>query len=159
MSQSLSKVILHIVFSTKDRIDQIKPKQFQLDLYKYISTVIREMNSNAYRIGGIENHIHIACSLPRTISQSDFIKKIKGASSSWVTTRNRLGNNNNKGNKNILNWQKGFGVFSISESHLPRLLKYIDNQEQHHKKENYKDEFRNLLEKYEIEYDELWVWD
>ena len=148
MAQSLSKVILHIIFSTKNRSPFLK-KDIRSKTHAYIATIIRDMNSNAYRVGGTEDHIHIACSLPRTISQSDFVQKIKSCSSKWVKEH---------GNNGFF-WQKGFGIFSISISHLPVLLEYIDNQTEHHKKISFKDEFRKLLEKYNIEYDEKYIWE
>ena len=147
MAQSLSNVIIHIIFSTKNREKTIL-ENYKNKLHAYIATIIRDMGGNAFRIGGTEDHIHIACSLPRTITQSNFMQKIKGASSNWC-------------NKNNLNnhWQGGFGIFSISASHLPNLLNYIDTQEEHHKKISFKDEFRLFLKKYHIDYDEKYVWD
>ncbi len=147
MAQSLSNVIIHIVFSTKNREKRIL-ENHKNELHAYIATIIRDMGGNAFRVGGTDDHIHIASSLPRTITQSDFIKKIKGASSNWC----------NQKNLNI-NWQGGFGIFSISASHLSTLLNYIDTQEEHHKKISFKDEFRLFLKKYNIDYNEKYVWD
>jgi len=148
MAQSLSNVILHIVFSTKNR-DSVIYADRKNNLYAYIAIIIRDMGGNAFRVGGIENHIHIACSLPRTISQSDFIKKIKGSSSQW----------GKENGLKYLYWQNGYGIFSISASHLPKLLHYIDNQEEHHKEKTFQDEFISFLNKYNIKYDEKYVWD
>lgn len=148
MAQSLSKVIIHIVFSTKNRTPLLK-ENIRLKTHAYIATIIRDMDSNAYRVGGTEDHIHIACSLPRTISQSDFLKKIKSNSSKWIKEQ---------GIHNFY-WQKGFGVFSVSSSHLSVLLEYIDNQKKHHENVTFKNEFRKLLEKYNIKYDEKYVWE
>ncbi len=148
MPQSLSKVIIHIVFSTKNRMPFLNGN-IRLKAHAYIATIIRDMNSNAYRVGGTENHVHIACSLARTISQSDFLKKIKSSSSKWIKAQGIHG----------FYWQKGFGIFSVSSSHLPVLLEYIDNQKEHHKNISFKDEFRKLLKKYNIEYDEKYIWE
>ena len=148
MPQSLSNVLIHIIFSTKNR-ETVIVDEGKKNIHAYIATVVRDMGANAYRVGGTEDHVHIACSLPRTLSQSDFIKKIKGASSQWGKEHGL----------NDLYWQNGFGIFSISISHLPKLLQYIENQVEHHKKKTFKEEFREFLNRYNIEYDEKYVWD
>ena len=107
------------------------------------------MGAEAFRVGGTADHIHIACSLPRTISQSDFLKKIKHHSSHWLKT-DKLKD---------FSWQRGYGVFSVSKSQLENLLSYIDNQEKHHEKVSFKEELIMFLQKYNISYDESYLWE
>jgi REP-associated tyrosine transposase len=146
--QSLSNVTIHIIFSTRDRIDFLDDN-IRIKTQAYIATILRDMKSFVHRVGGTENHIHIACTLPRTLSQSDFLNKLKSTSSKWLKSQ---------GIKDFY-WQSGFGVFSVSQSHIDLLIQYIDNQMKHHKTKSFKDEFRDFLHKYRIKYDEQYVWD
>ena len=148
MAQSLSRVLIHIVFSTSGR-EKIITDDIKTRLHSYIAKLLKDKNSLALRIGGTSDHIHIACTLPRTISQSELIKHIKANSSKWLT--NCIGCR--------FAWQKGYGIFSIGESQLPQLSNYIDNQTQHHRKITFKEEFQVLLKKYKISYEEAYVWD
>ena len=134
MPQSLSNVTVHIIFSTQDRIDFLKG-DIRLKTHAYIATILRDMKSFVHKIGGTENHIHIACTLPRTLSQSDFLNKLKSTSSKWLK---------HQGIEDFY-WQSGFGVFSVSQSHIDLLTQYIDNQMEHHKTKSFKDEFREFL--------------
>jgi REP element-mobilizing transposase RayT len=150
VSQSLSKVYLHIIFSTKDRFKYID-RQIEAEVYKYMAGILRNMECTAIKIGGMSDHIHILNSLSRTITQSKMIGLLKKDSSKWLKT---------KGNKfRNFHWQNGYGVFSISESKLTLLSNYIENQQEHHKKKSFKDEFREFINKYKIEYDERYLWD
>ena len=150
MAQSLSKILLHIVFSTKNRADII-PESVLKDLHSYIAGICRNNNSEAFRVGGTENHIHISCSLPRTMTVSELLEEIKKTSSKWMKSQENVSNN--------FSWQSGYGVFSLRQSNLDVLIKYIDNQKEHHKKKSYKEEFIDFLEKYKIEYNEKYLWD
>ncbi len=107
------------------------------------------MNSHAYRVGGTDDHVHIACTLPRTLSQSELVKKIKTSSSKWIKEQG----------VNKFFWQNGYGSFSIGQSQLSQLLNYIDNQVEHHRRRTFQEEYRELLKKYDIDYDESYVWD
>ena len=148
MIQSLSQVIIHIIFSTKNR-QKFLSKEIQKEVHAYLATIIRNMGAEAFRVGGTADHIHITCSLPRTISQSDFLKKIKHDSSHWLKT-DKLKD---------FSWQRGYGVFSVSKSQLENLLSYIDNQEKHHEKVSFKEELIMFLQKYNIAYDESYLWE
>ena len=148
MSQSISRVLLHIIFSTKDRLPLI-PDALEQKLQAYIAGIIRNEKANAYRIGGTSNHIHIACTLPRTLSQSDFVKLIKTRSSVWMK----------ENNCNSFSWQRGYGAFSLGMSQLEVLMKYIDNQKEHHKIYSFKDEYREVLEKYGFDKEVPYLWD
>jgi putative transposase len=153
MPQSLNKVILHMVFSTKDRLPlidaEIRPR-----LHAFMSTVFREIDppqSQAYRVGGVADHVHIAGSLPRTVTISKLFEVIKKESSVWIKKQGAKYEN--------FYWQSGYGSFSVAPSQLDQLIGYIDKQEEHHEKVSFQDEFRNLLNKYNIEFDERYVWD
>ena len=149
MSQSLANDIVHIVFSTKAR-ERFLYKKLRPELYAYISGIFKNKKWLYYQIGGFEDHMHICCSLPKTISISDFIKEIKISTSIWLKTQDTSLTN--------FHWQTGYGLFSISPSHIDSLCKYIINQEQHHATTSFKDEFLGLLCKYHVDYDEKYLW-
>lgn len=148
MAQSLSRVIIHIIFSTKNRqkflIDEIRGR-----LHAYLATVLRDKGSVVFKVGGTSDHVHIACSLTRTFSQSDLIKKLKVSSTKWMK----------ENFDESFSWQTGYGVFSIGESQLSALVSYIENQVEHHRMKSFKDEFRTFLNKYNINFDEQYVWE
>jgi len=150
MAQSLSKVLLHLVFSTKNRERWIDAK-VRDGLHAYLAGACRAVGSDAYRVGGTDDHVHLACSLPRTLSVSKLLEEIKKSSSSWVKTH---------GSKYAgFSWQSGYGAFSLGQSQLPAILRYIDGQEEHHRKQTFKEELVDLLTKYGVEYDETYLWD
>ena len=153
MPQSLNKVIIHMVFSTKDRqpfIDaDIRPR-----LHAYMAAILRDISppqSQAYRVGGVEDHVHIAASLPRTVTIAKMFEVVKKESSTCIKTQGPQYQD--------FHWQAGYGNFSVAPSQLDQLIRYIGNQEEHHRTLSFQDEFRMLLEKYQIEYDERYVWD
>jgi putative transposase len=148
MSQSLSNVTIHIVFSTKNRRNLLI-KEAQIELYSYMAQILISKNCHNCKIGGTENHIHILCQLPRTISISELIEEIKTNSSKWLKKKSHDLSN--------FQWQNGFGVFSVSPSHLNIINQYIENQEEHHKKITFEDELIKLLTKYKIKYDERYL--
>ena len=150
MPQSLSLVIVHLVFSTKDREPWIEPAM-RPRLHAYMAEVARSLGCEAYRVGGIADHVHLALTLPRTLTQSDLVKELKTSSNHWLARQDdRYAG---------FAWQRGFGIFSVGRSHLTALVDYIANQEQHHQTKNFQDEFRSLLIRYEVEFDEAFVWD
>jgi len=149
MSQSLSNILLHLVFSTKDR-EPIIPESVQPKLYAYLAGACRAQGSEAFRIGGTENHVHVACSLPRNLTVSKLLEEIKKTSSKWIKTQDPTG-------KDFL-WQDGYGAFSLGQSQIVPLIHYIDNQQEHHRKQTFKDELLVLLKKYNVEYDEKYIW-
>ena len=150
MPQSLSQVILHVVFSTKDRrpwLDlAIRPR-----LHAYLATLCRDCDCSAYRVGGAADHVHIATRLARTLSQAELLEKIKKTSSAWIKTQGEQ--------YGSFFWQGGYGDFSIGWSQLEELVRYIDHQEQHHRTRTFQEEYRNLLQKYHVAFDERYVWD
>lgn len=150
MPQSLASVLVHIVFSTKHR-ERIIADDIRDDLHAYIGGIIGNHKGTLLHAGSVEDHIHLLAAHPRTSSPAQLIEAIKTGSSTWIKT---------KGTKYAgFHWQGGYGMFSISPSHRPALERYLDIQAQHHRKETFQDEFRRLCRKYEIEYDEKYVWD
>ena len=150
MPQSLSNVLLHLVFSTKNR-EPLIDEEIEDELFAYIGGICRDLKCPTHKIGAADDHIHIACSLARTIEISKLLEEIKKNSSKWIKT---------KGTQyETFAWQGGDGAFSIGQSQLPDLKGYISRQREHHKNETYKYEFRHLLAHYEVEYDERYVWD
>jgi putative transposase len=150
MPQSLAKVYIHLVFSTKERFPWLD-KAVAKELYAYLSTVLRNMDCLPICIGGIADHIHLLFVLSRTRSMAQVVEAIKKPSSKWLKT---------KGPGLVdFHWQNGYGAFSVSESIIPRLKAYIDNQDHHHHKVSFQDEFLRLLDRHGIEYDERFVWD
>ena len=150
MAQSLATVILHLVFSTKKRertiTESVRPR-----LHAYMAELGRDMGCQVYRVGGTDDHVHLAVGLSRTWAIADFVKKIKHTSSSWMKEQGREFYD--------FSWQAGYGIFSISISHLEKLVAYIENQEEHHRTVTFQDEYRALLRKNGIVIDETYLWD
>ncbi len=150
MPQSLARIYLHILFSTKYRKPWIT-KSIRTDLHAYLAGTIRALKCEAYRVGGIEDHVHIACRLHRTISVSKLMEEIKTSSSSWIKKQDI--------EHQSFEWQRGYTVFSVGSSGLKSLLRYIDNQVEHHRSRNYKEEVLGFLDQYGIVCDEQYLWD
>lgn len=150
MAQSLSKVLLHLVFSTKNRKDSIPP-ELAPELHAYLAGACRGQGSEAFRVGGTTDHVHIACTLPRTMSVSKLLEEIKKSSSKWMKTT--------EGGSKSFSWQSGYAAFSLGASRLDELTRYIDRQVEHHKKRSFRQELVDFLEKYGVEYDERYLWD
>jgi putative transposase len=147
MSQSLIKILAHVVFSTKDRIDLI-PLELEGELYKYIHGVVDNNSARLVAAGGTANHIHLLISVGKN-DVPTLIGDIKRSTSVWMKKRGVL----------KFYWQKGYGAFSIGQSQVPAVSRYIYGQKEHHAKHDYKTEFRSLCEKYQVEIDERYVWD
>ncbi len=151
MPQSLAKVYLHLVFSTKDRTPFLSNRRLRQETHAYLAGACRQLGSPSLIVGGVEDHVHILCYMSRTLSIADLIKEAKRESSKWIKTKD--------GTLSDFHWQGGYGAFSISPSHVDDLRRYIASQEEHHRQESFQDEFRRLLRKYGIEYDEKYLWD
>ena len=150
MPQSLSLVIVHIVFSTKERFPCLGPS-VRPDLHAYLATVARNAGCDCYRASGVSDHVHLAIRLSRTITIAQLVETLKTSSSKWLKTQaTELGG---------FSWQRGYGCFSVGPADLAALCGYIDGQEEHHRTRTFQDEFRALLKKYGVEYNEAYVWD
>jgi REP element-mobilizing transposase RayT len=151
MPQSLAHLYVHIIFSTKHRQTFIT-ERIEKELYAYIAKILYdECYSPAVVIGGDRDHIHILLALSRAWSIAKIVELIKKRSSKWMKTKGR--------DLSGFQWQTGYGCFSVSKSSVLAVKRYIENQKQHHRKQTYKDEFIQFLEKHGIEYDERYVWD
>jgi REP element-mobilizing transposase RayT len=151
MPQSLAQVYLHIVFSTKHRQPFLKPKALRTDVHAYLAATLSNLDCPAILVGGVDDHVHALCRLGRTITIANLVRDVKKASSSMLHDRSQA--------LHQFAWQSGYGAFSISPSHVDAVTRYVANQEEHHRTETFQDEFRRLLKKYGIEYDERYVWD
>ena len=151
MSQSLSKILVHAVFSTKDRRPFLRKDALREELYNYLGGVLKHHDCQPIIIGGVEDHVHVLSSLSRTWDAAEMIKEMKRSSSLWVKKKDKT--------LAEFAWQGGYGIFSIGFSQIGSVKRYIAGQEQHHRKVSFQDEFRLFLKRYEIEYDERYVWD
>jgi REP element-mobilizing transposase RayT len=150
MPQSLASILIHLVFGTKRR-EPFITSGMEPELHKYLATIFRECKSPALLIGGDKDHIHALFSLSRTWAVADLVEEVKTSSSKWIKSKGR--------EFRQFQWQSGYGAFSIGQSNVPTLKRYIANQKEHHRRRSFQDEFRELCRKYEVEYDERYVWD
>lgn len=149
MPQSLVKILVHVVFSTKDRMRLI-PAEIELQLFGYISGIITNNNGRMLIAGGDADHIHILISIGR-IDIAELIGDIKRDSSNWIKKQDRRFAK--------FYWQRGYGAFSIGQSQVAEVSRYIRDQKQHHQQQSFQDEFRAICAKYEVEIDERYCWD
>jgi REP element-mobilizing transposase RayT len=150
LAQSLSNILLHVVFSTKHRRPWID-SDVEAQLYKYMATICKTLGCPSHGIGGTDDHVHIACSLARTTPVSKLLQEVKQDSSKWIKS---------KGAQYAeFAWQGGYGVFSVGQSQLDDLRRYIAKQREHHRSESFQDEYRRICEKYEVAIDERYIWD
>lgn len=146
MPQSLSKLYVHLVFSTKERRALIQNKE---ELHAYIVGILANLRSNAIIINSMPDHIHILFKLSRTVTVADVVAAIKSGSTNWMKPEGIAWEG----------WQSGYGAFSVSESQLDIVRKYIERQEEHHAVMSFQDELRELYKKHRIDFDEKYVWD
>lgn len=150
MAGTFTNLIYHVVFSTKRREPMIFDS-FQQRLYEYVGGIIRGKSGNLLSIGGTEDHVHIAVKLKPAEAISTTIGELKGNSSKWINEERFL--------EGRFSWQVGFGAFSVSESQLQSVVKYIESQKEHHKRQSFQDEFIAMLDKHRIAYDPKYIWD
>ena len=149
MSQSLSQLYVHIVFHKKRSSVKIR-KEDKLDLYAYMGSIIKDRGSIPIIINGVENHVHILCIMSKNIALSKLVEEIKRHSSRWIKTKDQYYIN--------FTWQGGYGGFSVSPSLHNIVKKYIENQETHHQKVSFENEYLKILKEYNIDYNELYLW-
>lgn len=148
MANTYTQIHIQTVFSVQNRGSLIKV-EWKNELYKYISGIIQNHNHKLLQINGMPDHIHILFGMRPTQSLSDLMKQVKQDSSKWI---------NNKGFVNgKFSWQAGYGAFSYSKNQLPNVINYIKNQEEHHKTKTFLNEYLELLNEFEIDYDELYI--
>jgi len=144
MGHTFSNILNHIIFSTKDRQNMLSP-EIRKSVYAYLCGIAKTEKCQIIKIGGIEDHIHILVLLKPSLSPSDFARKIKTNSSRWI--------HENYPKLKDFAWQPGFSCFSVSESAKNSVMKYIENQEEHHKRISFKDELKIFHEKNSINFD------
>ena len=150
MPQSLSSILIHLVFSTKNRESYIT-NQIEPELHAYVAAVFRECHSPALIINGTANHLHTLFTLSRTVTVAEIVEEVKKRSSKWAKTKG--------GVHRAFQWQAGYGAFSVSQSNAVAVKKYIAEQKEHHRRKTFEEEYRSFLEKYGVAYDERYVWD
>jgi putative transposase len=151
MPQSLSAVYLHLIFSTKNRMPFLKDRDVRSEVHAYLSGISRNLDCPAILVGGVADHVHILARQSRTITQADWVKELKRASSLWTKERHP--------SLKDFAWQSGYGIFSVSQSSVEKVTAYISEQEEHHRTRSFQDEFRTMLTKHGIPWDEQYVWD
>jgi putative transposase len=151
MAQSLSRLWTHLIFSTKDRFPFLHDKVLRGEMHSYLAEMLRIHDCQTLIVGGVEDHTHSLFALSRTHSIASVVKEVKRTSSGWIKTTSRR--------MSKFYWQGGYGAFSVSQSNLTEVIRYIENQEEHHKRVTFQDEYRAFLKAYGIEFDERYVWD
>jgi putative transposase len=150
MGQSLVKNYIHIVFSTKYRAPIIHPP-YELELHAYLGGICNNLECHTLKVGGYTDHVHILCMLSKKIALMKLLEEVKSHSSKWMKTKDNSLNN--------FYWQDGYGAFSVNPSQVDRVVVYIGNQHEHHARKDFQNEYRSYLKKYNVEYDERYVWD
>jgi len=150
MAQSLAKNLIHLIYSTKDREPCLAP-EIQAGLFKYKAGILKEWKSPALLIGGVADHVHVLFCLSKNHALAKVIEEVKKGSSKWMKTQG-------PGFRDF-HWQAGYGAFSVSQSHVEQVRRYIELQEEHHRTRSFQEEFLEFLNRYEIEYDERFIWE
>jgi REP element-mobilizing transposase RayT len=150
MANTFSQIYLQFVFAVQHRQNLI-PKDHKEELHKYITGLVQNRKAKMLAINCMPDHVHLFVGFKPTILISDFVKEIKVESNEFI--------NDKKWVKGKFNWQEGYGVFSYSQSHIDAVIKYILNQEFHHQKKSFKHEYHELLEKFEIPFEERFLFD
>jgi putative transposase len=149
MANTYTSLHYHLVFSTKDRERWIDPA-IEQRIWEYLGGIARTNEMKALIVGGIEDHVHLLVGMKPTISVSHAVQQLKGASSKWIhETFLDLA---------AFNWQDGYGAFTVSKSQLPDVTSYLENQREHHRVRTFQEEYRALLDKHEIEYEDRYLW-
>ena len=149
MGSTLTNLIYHTIFSTKNREPMIIP-EIGPDLYRYLGGILKSEGGVLLQIGGMADHIHMVIKLKPVHALSTVMQKVKGSSSKWINEQNRLADK--------FVWQDGYGAFTVSESQLEAVIYYVKDQNMHHKHRSFKDEFIRMLEHHRVEYNEQYLW-
>jgi putative transposase len=148
MANTYSQIYIHLVFAVKGR-ENVIDKSFKNELYKYICGIVTNKKQKVFSINGVADHIHILVSIGPDYSISNLVKDIKVNSTKWINERKFV--------MGKFQWQEGFGAFSVSQSQISKVATYIDNQEEHHMKTTFRQEYIDFLKSYNIEYDEKYI--
>jgi len=148
MANTYTSLHYHIVFSTKNRegwIDQL----IEGRVWEYLSGIARKNDIVPVKIGGIDDHVHLVVSIPPTLSISKAVQLLKGGSSLWFHETFR---------RSAFAWRDGYGAFTVSRSQLPDVIRYVETQPEHHRRQTFQEEYRALLDRHGIDYDEKYLW-
>ena len=148
MGSTFYSLRFHIVFSTKERRPLIK-SSWRNQLHKYLGGTVRGLEGIPEMIGGIEDHVHLLVGLKTTQKPADFIRELKKASSIWAS----------ENHDRQFSWQEGYSIFSVSWTHAALVKRYIENQEEHHRVKTFQEEYRLIMKRYKVEWDEKYIWD
>ena len=151
MPQSLAKILVHTVVSTKERRPFLRDLDLREETHHYLGGILNNLDCQPIIVGGVEDHVHFLCALSRTCEAAAMVKEVKRGSSLWFKTRSPESPD--------FAWQNGYGIFSMGYSQIESVRRYIAGQEEHHRNISFQDEFRLLLKRYHIEFDERYVWD
>jgi REP element-mobilizing transposase RayT len=150
MSQSLAKILVHVIFSTKQRHPYLAPES-RPELHRYMATVLKSLESTAIVINALDDHVHILYRLSKNGAICDVVQEIKTSTSKWLKTKGA--------GLEKFQWQSGYGAFSVSPSQAESVCRYIENQVVHHRKVSFQEEFRRFLVNCDVDFDERYVWD
>lgn len=150
MPQSLARLHIHLIFSTKNRRPLITDGVRDA-LHRYMAVVLQNMKCPSVLINSVEDHVHALFDLARTASVSQAVEELKTSSSKWIKTQGV--------EFTAFAWQNGYGAFAVSESNVAVVRRYIEGQREHHRKRTFQEEYREFLEKHQVPYDERYVWD
>ncbi len=148
MANTFTQIHIHAVFTVQNR-ECIISNQWKEELYKYISGTIQNHNHKLLTINGMPDHIHVLFGMRPTQSLSDLLQDIKGNSSKWINERKFV--------RGKFSWQEGYGAFSYSKSQLPQVIQYIESQQEHHKRKTFLEEYKELLQTFDVEYNEQYI--
>jgi len=151
MAQSLSNLLVHLIFSTKERHPFLAESSARSALHRYLGAVSTRLDCPVIRVGGVADHVHCLARQSRTITVAEWVKELKRASSQWAKTQSA--------SLRAFQWQAGYGAFSVSQSLSHKVDQYIEGQEEHHRRFNFQTELRKLLGAHGVAYDERYVWD
>ena len=148
MAQSLANILIHAIWSTKDRRPVIRD-DVRAGLHGYMAGILKNLESPALIINSVADHVHILCQLSKNIAACKLVEEVKKNSTKWMKAKGALD----------FEWQNGYGVFSVSQSNVDEVRRYIGGQAEHHKKLDFKEEFRVFCKRYNVPIDERYVWD
>jgi REP element-mobilizing transposase RayT len=148
-AQSLARLLVHSIFSTKERRPFLRSEQVRIEIYGYMAGILKNLECHPIKIGGAEDHVHILSSLSKNIAFSDLIGRLKGSASKRLKEKGVFD----------FGWQNGYGAFSVSESNVEAVTIYIQKQAEHHQKFTFQEEVRKLLKRHRMNFDERYVWD
>ena len=148
MANTYTQIHIHAIFAVQNRISLIQPI-WKDELYKYITGIVQNNNHKMLIINGMPDHIHLLFGLRPAQSLSDLMQDVKANSSKWINEKGFI--------RGKFQWQEGFGAFSYGKSQLKNVIKYIENQEEHHRKRTFLEEYRAFLDNFEVEFDEKYI--